>query len=65
MNVRDIKVKKNNLVLGASSFVGRDFCDYLRSCGELVIPFDIAESDVMDARSAVLPLGDVNRVSVD
>lgn len=53
-------MKKNNLVLGSSGFVGRVFCDYLRSCGELVIPYDIAESDVMDARSAILPLEDVD-----
>lgn len=55
-------MKKNNLVLGSSGFVGKVFCDYLRSRGELVIPFDITESDLMDARSAVLPLEDVDRV---
>lgn len=52
----------NNLVIGSSGFVGSVFCDYLRSCGESVITFDICENVLMDARSAILPLDGVDRV---
>jgi nucleoside-diphosphate-sugar epimerase len=56
------KNKIKNLVLGSSGFVGRPFCEYLKSCGEEVVTFDILERKNMDARSAPLPLQGIDRV---
>ena len=51
-----------NLVLGSSGFVGNPFCDFLRSMGEEVIPFDIANSLDEDARVSRLSLENIDRV---
>jgi nucleoside-diphosphate-sugar epimerase len=51
-----------NLVIGSDGFVGTPLCNYLKSCGEEVIPFDIKRGDQEDARLATLPLQGVDRV---
>ena len=53
---------RTNLVIGSDGFVGKPLCAYLKSCGEIVIPFDIKRGEDEDARLAVLPLSSVDRV---
>jgi len=52
----------NNLVIGSEGFVGRPFCAFLRARGETVRPFDRVRSAAEDARTAALPLSDIQRV---
>ena len=51
-----------NLVLGSSGFVGRPFCEFLKSKGEKVVTFDIKENVSMDARAVPLDLDEIDRV---
>ena len=52
-----------NLVLGSSGFLGKRLCDFLRERGEDVIEFDIKnDGKEQDARTATLPLDNVDRV---
>jgi len=51
-----------NLVIGSSGFVGKPFCNYLKSIGEDVISFDIQDHIDEDARFAKIPLENVDRV---
>jgi len=50
------------LVLGADGFVGKPLCDYLRSQGDEVVPFDLKRGPHEDARIVQLPLEGVDGV---
>jgi hypothetical protein len=51
-----------NLVLGSDGFVGKQSCQFLKSHGEEVIPFDLKLSSSQAARTTVLDLSSVDRV---
>ena len=51
-----------NLVIGSEGFVGKYLCDYLERKGEGVVRFDIKRNEKEDARSAWLPLDNIDRV---
>jgi nucleoside-diphosphate-sugar epimerase len=61
-DVDNQRASVTNLVIGSSGFVGRPLCEYLRSRGEMVVPFDLKRSADEDARTARLPLQSVDRV---
>lgn len=43
-------MRKSNLVIGSSGFIGKYFCNFLEKKGELVTRFDIKNSPTQDAR---------------
>lgn len=51
-----------NLVIGSEGFIGKTFCNFLLDKGEDVIHFDIKRDTSEDARTAKLPLKDIDRV---
>lgn len=51
-----------SLVLGSEGFVGVSLCRYLEKRGDTVVRFDVARAEAEDARSATLPLDDVDNV---
>jgi nucleoside-diphosphate-sugar epimerase len=51
-----------NLVLGSEGFIGKEFCKYLESIGEVVVHFDIKNGDKEDGRIAKLNLEGIDRV---
>ncbi len=51
-----------NLVIGSEGFIGKPFCEYLKSLGEKVIPFDIKRSRNEDARSFKFDFKKIDRV---
>ncbi len=53
---------KTNLVIGSDGFIGTPFCTFLEAKGEKVIRFDIKRTEKEDARSAILPLREVDMV---
>lgn len=52
----------NNLVLGASGFIGKYLCQYLKNLGENVVEYDIVRGPKEDCRYAKLPLTNIDRV---
>jgi len=51
-----------NLVIGSEGFLGTALCSYLEKLGEKVVRFDIKRGKKEDARTAVLPLGSIDKV---
>lgn len=51
-----------NLVIGSEGFIGTALCKFLEEKGEKVTHFDIKRSKKEDARTAVLPLKNFDRV---
>jgi len=51
-----------NLVIGSEGFIGKSLCEFLEKKGEKVIRFDIARSEDEDARKAILPFDECDRV---
>lgn len=51
-----------NLVIGSEGFIGKSFCDFLEKKGESVMRFDIKRGAHEDAREAILPLKNIDRV---
>lgn len=51
-----------NLVIGSEGFIGKVFCNFLINQGEEVVRFDIKRDAAEDARTAKLPLSDIDRV---
>ena len=51
-----------NLVIGSEGFIGKPFCEYLKSLNEKVIPFDIKRSKKEDGRYFKFDFKDVDRV---
>jgi nucleoside-diphosphate-sugar epimerase len=50
------------LVIGSEGFVGQSFCSYLRTQGNIVVPFDVKRSPKEDARNVSLPLEGISQV---
>jgi nucleoside-diphosphate-sugar epimerase len=51
-----------NLVLGSEGFIGKFFCNYLETIGEMVVRFDIKRSEKEDGRYAKIDLQKIDRV---
>lgn len=51
-----------NLVIGSEGFIGKSFCEFLEKKGESVVRFDIKRGAHEDAREAILPLDNIDRV---
>lgn len=51
-----------NLVIGSEGFIGKSFCEFLEKKGESVTRFDIKRGTHEDAREAILPLDNIDRV---
>lgn len=53
---------KTSLVIGSEGFIGAPFCTFLEKQKERVVRFDIQRDKAEDARSARLPLSEVDAV---
>lgn len=51
-----------NLVIGSEGFIGKPFCEYLKSLNEKVIPFDIKRSKKEDGRTYKFNFESIDRV---
>lgn len=51
-----------NLIIGSEGFIGKPFCQYLKSLGEKVIPFDIKRSKKEDGRTYKFNFKNIDRV---
>lgn len=51
-----------NLVIGSEGFIGKSFCEFLEKKGESVTRFDIKRGVNEDAREAILPLDNIDRI---